>query len=126
MPTKGKLVLIDSVTEVEERHAGRVVATGSHGGVSSARYALGVAARLYVFNDAGVGRDNAGIAALDVLEQAGIAAVAVSHESARIGEALDTFERGIVSSANEAARTKGCKIGATIRELVASIDKCGS
>ena len=61
--------------------------TGSHGGVSAARFALDVRAALYVFNDAGGGKEQAGVAGLDLLEAASIAAICVSHDSARIGEA---------------------------------------
>jgi hypothetical protein len=64
------LVLLDSVTQVLPAHAGALVVTGSHGGVSSGRYALAVPAWLYVFNDAGIGKDDAGVAALPLLQAA--------------------------------------------------------
>jgi hypothetical protein len=98
-----RIVLLDTVTAVEPLHAGAVVVTGSHGGASVVRYARAVAARLYVFNDAGVGKDDAGITALAELEHAGIAAATVAHDSARIGEARDAFECGIVSRVNRPA-----------------------
>jgi nucleotidyltransferase/DNA polymerase involved in DNA repair len=41
----------------------------------------------------------------------GLAAVAVSSASARIGDALSTYHDGIVSAANEPARAKGVTIG---------------
>jgi hypothetical protein len=86
------VALLDSITQVKPDHAGMVVVTGSHGGVSAAHYARAVAARLYVFNDAGVGKDEAGIAALTSLDAHGLAAATVSHLSARIGEARDTWD----------------------------------
>ncbi len=78
-----RLVLLDSVTQVTPAHAGSLVVTGSHGGASVVPYARAVRAWLYVFNDAGVGKDGAGIAALDMLQADGIAAAAVAHASAR-------------------------------------------
>ena len=105
------LVLLDSVTQVEFGHAGRLVVTGSHGGASVVAYARAVRAWLYAFNDAGVGKDGAGIAALDLLAAEGIAALAVSHDSARIGEALDTWRHGVVSHVNAAARALGLQVG---------------
>jgi hypothetical protein len=111
-----RLVLLDSVTQVEFRHAGQLVVTGSHGGASVVPYARAVRAWLYVFNDAGVGKENAGIAALDLLDADGIAALAVAHTSARIGEALDTWQHGVVSHLNAAARALGLRTGAPLRE----------
>ena len=98
-----QVVLLDTVTAVEPRHAGAVVVTGSHGGASVVRYARSVAARLYVFNDAGVGKDEAGVAALAELERDGIAAATVAHDSARIGEAHDAYDHGVVSRVNRRA-----------------------
>ena len=43
-----------------------------------------------ILNDAGVGRDEAGIAALAYLDALGIAAATVSHESCRIGDTAAT------------------------------------
>jgi len=105
------------VTEVTPAHATCVVVTGSHGGQSAGRYALAVRARLYVFNDAGVGKDKAGIAALTMLDAVGQPAVAVAHTSARIGEAADTWG-GTISRANAAAAALGFRAGQSLRAAV--------
>jgi hypothetical protein len=105
------VVLLDSVTEVTPAQADKIVVTGSHGGISVARYALAVPARLYVFNDAGVGKDGAGIAALGVLDAAGLAALTVEHASARIGEAADAWRTGVISHVNRAAAALGLRAG---------------
>jgi hypothetical protein len=110
------LVLLDSVTQVEFGHAGQLVVTGSHGGASVVPYARAVRAWLYVFNDAGVGKDGAGIAALALLDADRIAAVAVAHTSARIGEALDSWEHGVVAHLNGAAAALGLRTGTPLRE----------
>lgn len=112
------VVLLDSVTEVTAAHGHCVVVTGSHGGQSAGRYALAVPSRLYVFNDAGVGKDEAGIAALAMLDAAGQPAVAVAHTSARIGEAADTWSGGVISRANSAAAALGYRAGASLRAAV--------
>ena len=57
------VLLVDSITQLEPGDAGAVAVSGSHGGVSSAQYALAVPLRLAVFNDAGIGKDEAGVAA---------------------------------------------------------------
>jgi hypothetical protein len=78
-----------------------------------------VRARLYVFNDAGIGKDEAGIAALAMLDAVGQAAVAVAHTSARIGEAADTWKDGVISRVNAAARAAGYRSGQSLRGAVA-------
>jgi hypothetical protein len=110
------LILLDSVTQVEPAHARRLVVTGSHGGASVVPYARAVRAWLYVFNDAGIGKDNAGIAALELLQADGIAAATVAHTSARIGEAADSWEHGAVSHLNDAAAGIGLQLGTALRE----------
>lgn len=108
------VLLVDSITQLEPGDAGAVVVSGSHGGVSSAQYALAVPARLVVFNDAGVGKDEAGIAALALLQAAGRAALAISHGSARIGDARDAWDGGRVSRCNAAAAALGIAPGDTV------------
>lgn len=115
------VVLLDSVTQTAAEHAGRVIVTGSHAGRSVVKYAAAVPARLYVFNDAGVGKDGAGIAALAELEALGVAAVAVAHTSARIGEALDAWEHGVVSTVNAPAARLGLAPGQRLREALAAL-----
>lgn len=99
--------LIDSVGAVTEEMRGHIVVTGSHGGVSAAHLALAHPPALVVFNDAGVGLDNAGIRSLEILQAHGVAACTVSHLSARIGEAESTLQNGIISHANSLAMAHG-------------------
>ncbi len=101
------LRLVDSITELDAADAGCVAVSGSHGGISSARYALAVRPLLSVFNDAGVGKDAAGIAALDFLQTHQLAACAVAHSSARIGQAHSTLQDGLISHANALAQALG-------------------
>ena len=78
MPSRpAPIVTADSITRIGPEAKGAVVVNGSHGGVYAAYLAakLGVAAA--IFNDAGIGRDSAGIAGLDYLAQLGIPAAAV-------------------------------------------------
>jgi hypothetical protein len=115
-----RLILLDSVTQVEPDHAGRLIVTGSHGGASVVPYARAVRGWLYVFNDAGVGKDGAGIAALELLQADGIAAATVAHTSARIGEAADAWKCGVVSHLNALAAALGLQIGKPLTDQVAT------
>lgn len=95
-----------------------MIVCGSHGGVSSGRYALQAAPDAVIFNDAGVGKENAGIAALAMLQDAGIAAGAVAHTSARIGDANSTLEGGVITHLNAEALGQGGRVGMTCRDWV--------
>ena len=109
------LRVVDSITELGPADAGSVAVSGSHGGTSSARYAIAARPLLSVFNDAGVGRDGAGIAALGLMQAAGLAACTVGHESARIGFAASTLEDGVVSHVNPLAAALGITVGVSLR-----------
>jgi len=111
-----RLLVLDSITEAVGTGAGCIVVSGSHGGLSAGRFALDAQVWLAVFNDAGGGKDAAGIAALALLQAHGIAACTVAHTSARIGEAQSTLEGGVISQANAAARAAGAEIGGRLAE----------
>lgn len=115
-PPSGAIAILDSAAELGERHRGRIVITGSHGGTSAARYALAARPRLCFFNDAGGGKDAAGIMALAMLETAGLAAACYSHLSARIGDGRDAFGNGRVSHLNALAEAMGLRVGQPVVE----------
>lgn len=114
----GTVLLVDSITQLSAEDAGAIVVSASHGGASSGEFALAVPLEAVFFNDAGVGKDGAGIAALAMLEQRGIAAGTVDHASARIGDALDAWEAGVISHVNETARGLSLVPGEPLREAL--------
>lgn len=83
---------------------------------------MAVRPQLSVFNDAGVGKDQAGIAGLELLQAEGLAACTVSHLSARIGQARSTLDEGIVSHANPLAQGMGILPGLPIRACLERLD----
>ena len=91
---------MDSITKVTPQDSGTYVVSASHGGASSGEFALEVPLTAAFFNDAGVGKDGAGIAALVMLQERGVAGGTVSHTSARIGDAQDTWEHGEIGRAS--------------------------
>ena len=113
-----ELRIVDSITQLGPQDEGCVAVSGSHGGLSSARYALAVRPLLSIFNDAGIGKDEAGLAALRFLEERLLATCTVSHDSARIGEAQSTLDNGIVNHLNLQARALGLAPGQSCRHLV--------
>ncbi len=116
-----KLLVIDSITELQPVDAGCIAVSGSHGGISSAQYAAAARPVLSVFNDAGVGKAQAGIAGLAYLQAHGLAACAVAHTSARIGVAQSTLDEGIISSVNTPAYALGLRVGHTCVQAVAML-----
>jgi hypothetical protein len=117
----GRVIMIDTIAHIKPEDAGHVVVCGSHGGISSAEYAARVPAAAVFLNDAGGGKDDAGRACLGFLEAKGIAAGTVSHDSAVIGDALDTWESGEISGVNERARIAGFAAGAPLKEAVRAV-----
>jgi hypothetical protein len=112
------LCLIDSITEITSAMSGAVIISGSHGGRSVSVYALGIKPLPHAvfFNDAGIGKERAGIVALDHLEQAGVICATYSHDSARIGEAEDGLQHGVISAINRQAKAVGLVPGQTVRQ----------
>jgi hypothetical protein len=113
----------DSITRVAADAAGAVVVNGSHGGIYAAYVAAKLCVAGVVFNDAGVGRDRAGISGLDYLARLGVPAAAVGHDTARIGDGADMMARGIITHANAPAVALGCEPGGTCREAAAALQR---
>jgi len=103
--------LADSITHVASvEGVCKVVICGSHGGLSAAVFAAQKKVKGVIFNDAGIGKDRAGIAGLDLLDEYGIMAAAVDTMTAKIGIAGET-EKGTLSHVNRSARNAGIEIG---------------
>lgn len=114
-----KTVLMDSISYVSPSNHGDILISGSHGGASSAGYAIDARVAAAFFNDAGGGKNGAGVKGMKELEKNGIIAAAVSHESAEIANAADTYACGIVSHVNGLARKAGIRPGMPAAEAVA-------
>ena len=118
---KGRVVIMDSITKVTPEDAGQHVVSASHGGASSGEFALEVPLGSVFFNDAGVGKDGAGIAALAMLEARGVAAGTVGHESAKIGDSQDMWDHGVISHANGPAVARGLRPGLRLKDALSAL-----
>ncbi|WP_237213073.1 YunC family protein [Falsiroseomonas oryziterrae] len=118
-----RVVALDSNGLVGPEDAGHVVVTGSHGGLLGGRPETAVKAPVLaaIYNDAGIGADDAGISRLPALEARGIAGACVSCFSARIGDAMSTWQDGFVSALNPTAAARGGRIGQSARDFVAAL-----
>jgi len=112
------VVLMDSVSSVTAQDAGSIVVSASHGGTSSGEFATRHRLGGCFFNDAGVGKDDAGIAALGMLDEMQVAGATLSHFSACIGDARDHWAHGVVSHVNRTAAAAGLAPGQSVRDAV--------
>jgi hypothetical protein len=112
------VVLMDSISYADKADEGIFAVSASHGGKSSAHIALTLPIAGAVFNDAGVGKDAAGVAGLEMLDAKDIPAMTVSHTSARIGDVEDAWEHGVVSRVNSSASKQGFQVGGKVRDQV--------
>lgn len=119
-PGRPRVVCLDSVSLVRPEDAGQIVVTGSHGGLLGGEpaAALKVDALAALFNDAGIGIDDAGIGRLAALDQRGIAAATVDAAGARIGDGRSTWADGVLSRVNAVARRRGAVPGMRARAFV--------
>jgi hypothetical protein len=87
----------------------------SHGGRYAGWYGATRRIGALILNDAGIGRERAGLAGIDYLGQFGVPSATVSHISARIGDGTDGAVNGIISYANRPAAKLGIISGMTAR-----------
>ena len=115
------VVLMDSISYVDASVAGQVVISGSHGGLSSGRYAVEYPLAACFLNDAGVGKDDAGIASLAMLDVLGLACATYGSQSARIGDSADAWACGIVSHVNRTAQALGFVAGERVSDAIGRV-----
>lgn len=114
--TGGGVFCLVSLSLVEGPRPSNVFCVGSHCGTVLVDYARAAHPKAVIANDAGLSKDRSGIAALTPLEGDGIAAAAVSADSARIGDPLSTYQDGVISHYNAVAARAGVKPGLPARE----------
>jgi len=113
---KFRIIVTNTAGSYDENNKNDVVIDGSHFGVNSAKMAVDATVKGRIGNDAGIGKNSAGIAGLNILEKVGIPSAAVSSMSAKIGVGMSTWDTGKVSTVNESARKIGVKVGMTTQE----------
>jgi hypothetical protein len=111
--SQDRVVIMDSITKV----------TPEDKGASSGEFALEVPLKLVLFNDAGVGKNDAGIAALAMLAKRGVASASISHTSGMIGDAQDMWDHGVISRVNPQAAALGLVVGKDVKSQVAAVAK---
>jgi hypothetical protein len=94
---------------------GHVLISGSYGGEYNAYHAGKWGIRGVVLNDAGVGKDNAGIRGLEYLDRIELAAATADARTCHIGDGEHMLQFGRISHVNRSAERWGCRVGDTVR-----------
>ena len=119
---EGRLIATaDTITKLKPLHKDQVVVSGSHGGIYAGWCAARGGVRAVILNDAGIGKDHAGIGALSFLDRIGLAAATADSGSCRIADAADMLAGGIISHVNRTAAALGCAPGQGVRECAARL-----
>ena len=116
------LILLDSIALIDTHAAGFTVVSGSHGGASAAKFVLdiGIQPKIVFYNDAGGGKDGAGIVALSLLAGIRVPCATYAHTSARIGDAADGYANGIITHVNALAAAMGIGVGDRVRDVISA------
>jgi hypothetical protein len=110
-----KILTVASCSNVRPEHRSHVVVSGSYGGRYNAFNAAKWQVRAVIMNDAGIGKDNAGIVGLDLLDQINLAAATADARTCHIGDGEHMLAHGIISYVNRTAAALGCAPGHTVR-----------
>ena len=94
---------------------GNVLISGSYGGEYNAWHAAKWGLRGVVLNDAGIGKDEAGIRGLAWLDAIGLPGAAADAWTCHIGDAQHMLAHGTISRVNRAASRLGCIPGQSVR-----------
>ncbi len=113
-----KVYTVWSIGLIKDQHPNDIFCVASHSGIVMAKYTLPVHPKLIFANDAGIAKDSSGVAGLNILNDKGIAAVAVAAMSAEIGSPTSTYREGICSVVNKKAQAMGIRSEMTVKEAI--------
>jgi hypothetical protein len=110
-----KIMTVASCSFVRDEHRSHVVVSGSYGGKYNAFNAAKWGVRGVIMNDAGVGKDDAGIVGLAYLDQIALAAATADARTCHIGDGDHMLAHGTISHVNRTAAALGCASGQSVR-----------
>jgi uncharacterized protein YunC (DUF1805 family) len=111
-----KIMTVASCSNARDEHRGHVVVSGSYGGRYNAYNAAKWPVRAVIMNDAGIGKDDAGIVGLEFLDRIGMSAATADAQTCHIGDGDHMLAHGVISQVNKTAAALGCKIGQSVRD----------
>ena len=111
-----QIVVTDSIVFGTEADKRNILVTAGHTGRSGARHIINVRPFGFICSDGGRGRNDSGMAGLEITAAEGIAGATVDAHLARMGDGMSTYNDGIISAANSLAQACGVSTGMTARE----------
>ena len=120
-PVEVAIVTANSSATAPESCRNNVLISGSYGGEYNAFHAARRALRGVVLNDAGVGKDGAGISGLAYLDRIGLPAATADAWTCHIGDGDDMLAHGIISFVNRSAARLGCAVGQSVRDCAGAM-----
>ena len=113
-----RVVAMDSISIIDNGDLHAAIVSGSNGGMASGRHVLTFDCLCFFFNDAGVGKADAGIKGIFLLDPINVPAGTVSYRSARISDGLDSWENGLISALNTSAERAGFHVGERLQDAL--------
>src|SRR3984885_9421022 len=110
-----KILTVASCSFVREEHRSHVVVSGSYGGKYNAFNAAKWSVRGVIMNDAGVGKNNAGIVGLAYLDAIDLGAATADARTCHIGDGDHMLAHGVIRHVNATAAALGCAPGQSVR-----------
>jgi len=110
-PDGRQVVCTDSIAFGLSEDARNVLVTAGHTGRSALPYLRKVRPFGFICSDGGKGREDAGVAALQMVEGDGMAGATVDARLARMGDGLSSYRDGVISAANALALAAGIRVG---------------
>lgn len=115
-PDGRRVIVTDSIIFARPEDRGRnVLVTAGHTGRSGASFLLEFAPYGFICSDGGRAKHDSGIAGLEIVAEHGLAGACSDARTARMGDAFDAYEHGLVSVCNEPARRRGVREGQTVK-----------
>ena len=110
-PDGRQVVCTDSIAFGLPEDVRNVLVTAGHTGRSAVPYLLKVRPFGFICSDGGKGREDGGIAGLEMVEKEGLAGATVDARGARMGEGLSSYHDGVISAVNALAAAAGVRVG---------------
>lgn len=112
---RGEIYTASSSATAPDACAGHVLISGSYGGEYNAWHAARRPLRGVILNDAGVGKNDAGINGLPYLDGVGLPAATADAQTCHIADGENMLTQGIISHVNATAAALGCTPGQSVR-----------
>jgi uncharacterized protein YunC (DUF1805 family) len=119
-PGKPKVICLDAAPMLQEADKNAIAITGSHAALFRGRpdNVIGPQLHAVFFSDAGVGKDEAGIRRLSLLDERRMAAGTASAATGAIGDSRDIYNEGVLSHVNQTASQRGVHAGMSVKAAV--------